>query len=291
MRPIALVSLWLLLAGCAHKTLPSATVDRRSFLKPFVLVQLKDKRITESSGIAESPVRPGVFYTHNDSGDLARIFRFTSKGDVEAIKVEGAKNVDWEDIASAKIDGQPWLYIGDIGDNYGRRDTITIYRMREPGPRDTSVRVDQTYRLRYPDEPHNAEALMVQPETGDLYVVTKASQKPSVVFKVPKPAGTGDYTLAEVGRLDLGGSLRESKLVTGGAISPDGKHVVLRTYLAAYEFDAGSRFDDWVKSTPRTIKTNLEGQGEGIAYLYDGEGLVTSSEGVPCQVSEIPLRP
>ena len=71
-----------------------------------------------------------------------------------------------------------------------------------------------------------------------------------------------------------------------GEMSPDSKHVVIRTYLEAWEFDAPAKFDDWFKQKPRRIQTNFEFQGEGICYSRDGKALLTTSEGVPCLVSE-----
>jgi hypothetical protein len=258
---------------------------------PTTLAQIKDERIKESSGVAPSLTVPGAYFTHNDSGNAPKLFRFQPEsGKVEEWKVGHARNVDWEDIASAYVDGRPYLFVGDIGDNPGRRKSIVVYRVPEPESEANAAEPDARYELRYPDEPHNAETLMVHPETGDIYVVTKAALRPSMVFKVDRPTASGSYVLRKLGELSLGGEIRESKLVTGGAISPDGRKVVLRTYMGAYEFGASGRFDDWFKSEPRKLTTNFDGQGEGITYTTDGEGLVTTSEGTPMLVSLIPLK-
>jgi hypothetical protein len=119
--------------------------------------------------------------------------------------------------------------------------------------------------------------------------VTKAAKKPSAVFKLPHPGRSGAYVLTKIGEFQVGSLIRESRLVTGGDISPDAKHVVIRTYLSGWEFDVPARFDDWFRQKPRYIKTNLEFGGEGICYSRDGNSLLTTSEGVPCQVSEARL--
>ena len=73
-----------------------------------------------------------------------------------AVNVPAA--VDWEDIA---IDGKT-IYIGDIGDNAAVRPSIVVYRVTEPALTAKSVNAT-TFTLRYPDGPHDAEALMVDP--------------------------------------------------------------------------------------------------------------------------------
>jgi len=83
--------------------------------------------------------------------------------------------------------------------------------------------------------------------------------------------------------------LEPTKLITGGNVSADGKYVVLRTYLAAYEFPLANPLG-WWKATPKTIKTANEAQGEAIAYSRDGKELLTTSEFAPCLVSRIPLK-
>lgn len=131
----------------------------RAFGESETVCMITDRRITESSGLAPSLDRKGVWYTHNDSSDGPNIYAFDATGKVLATyQVEGAKAVDWEDMSSAQVAGQNYLYLGDIGDNLGRRNEIVVYRVREPGPEGGKVPLDEAIHLRYPDEPHNAEA-------------------------------------------------------------------------------------------------------------------------------------
>src|SRR5689334_13270635 len=92
----------------------------RQFGTPRLLTQLKDSRLKESSGVAASQRKDDVFYTANDSGDSARFFQFNTSGKVlNVFNVSNANNIDWEDTASATLDGKPYLYFCDIGDNAG----------------------------------------------------------------------------------------------------------------------------------------------------------------------------
>ena len=59
-----------------------------------------------------------MFWAHNDSGDVPRIFAIDRSGALRAtVAVNVPAAVDWEDIA---IDGKT-IYIGDIGDNGAAR--------------------------------------------------------------------------------------------------------------------------------------------------------------------------
>src|SRR5690606_12327811 len=48
--------------------------DCRVFSAPMVLGSVDDARLAELSGLAASRRHPGLFYAHNDSGDVARVF-------------------------------------------------------------------------------------------------------------------------------------------------------------------------------------------------------------------------
>lgn len=260
--------------------------------KPEVMCRITDPEVDESSGVAPSPEEAGIWYTHNDSGDSARFFRFDEKGRVTGVfRLKGVEAVDWEDMASAKVGGKSYLYFGDIGDNAGKRRSIVVYRVEEPIGEGRELGAFERFELTYPDGPHNAEALLVRPGTGDLYVVTKTAKGPSGVFRLSGSAAPGARALVRVGEIQLAGALEPMRLVTGGDVSPDGRFVVLRTYLGAYEYAAGEgeAFDRWTKSTPRVVALQAEVQGEAIAYSRDGQWLVTTSEMTPCQVSRVAM--
>lgn len=279
---LALLAAW----GFVHRDL-ALQDSGRHFGTPRVLTVLKDPRITESSGIAPSLLEDNVYYTFNDSGDTARFFKFNSKGQVlHTFAVPNATNVDWEDMAAAKLDGKPYLFFGDIGDNAGRRSSITIYRVPEPTGSDAPA--DQIYTLKYPDGSHNAETLLVNPLSGDITIVTKAALHPAGIYFLPHPVQSGTYGLTKLTDIDVNAYMREAKLITGGAWSQDGRYVVIRTYLGAYEF-SGDNPLAWFEEKPRFVRTNLELQGEGITYTRKGDAFVTTSEGSPCPVSIIPI--
>src|SRR4051795_12516953 len=79
--------------------------------------RLAHPAIREASGIVQSRRFPGIFWTHNDSGNPPSLFAVTREGSLVREYKVAVPNVDWEDIA---IDDDGHLYLGEIGNNDGR---------------------------------------------------------------------------------------------------------------------------------------------------------------------------
>ena len=262
---------------------------------PVVAFTFADPRIDESSGLVSSSISDGVVFTHNDSGDEARFFAVDARGrTLTTYVLPGVQARDWEDLARGPDEqGRSSLWLGDIGDNNARRDNgILVHRVREPVP-GTRQRVvtepPTSFRLRYPDGPGDAEALVVHPTTGRLYVLSKPLAGASQVYEAPErldpdrpnrlerigevtPRATGTEGGPGIGGL-------AQLLVTAADISPDGERLAVRTYTDVYEFDlpggdlvAGLQTEPVVSPLPSTR------QGEGLAYSRDGRSLLTSTE-------------
>jgi hypothetical protein len=148
---------------------------------------LTDPRIAELSGLAASRLHPGVLYGINDSGNPAVVFELAADGSTAGVlQVQGADNIDWEALAPGTgADGAPALWIGDIGDNGELRRSITVYRIPEPTALGDATVAAESFDLRYPDGPHNAEALVVDPGDGALLVVTKADGAEGRIYRAP----------------------------------------------------------------------------------------------------------
>ena len=220
--------------------------------------------VPEASGIAEAG---GALWTHNDSGAPA-LFRLDSAGRPTAVTIAGAEVRDWEDLASASCSGGTCLYIADIGDNRGSRERITIYEVPVPAARSTSTKAASTH-LKYPDHPHDAEALLINKKLG-IFVITK--EVPPRVYQIAASVNPG-----ETGTLRLFRTLKEKVRITGAAVSPDERWIALRsnTSLLVYTLDAFVKGGEPVRVDLRSLK---EPQGEGIAFGRSGE-LILVSEG------------
>ena len=271
-------------------TLVSAMFLDRTWGTPTLMCEIGSKQLSESSGIAASRITEGVYLTHNDSGDKPRFFKFSKNGIQATYELKGASALDWEDMASTRIKGRNWLYFGDIGDNALNRKNISIYRLEEPRGEERVLSKFDTYSLTYPDGTHNCESLFADPNSGDVYLVTK-SEGASTVFKLKAPSRSGTYVLEKLGsvRPDTGMG-KYGRMVTAGDVDPAGKHVILRTYSGALEYHVKGKFQDWWKSTPRAVNLPFMGQSEAICYTSNGQELVTTCEGNPCPVHIIALQ-
>ncbi len=89
--------------------------------------------LVELSGLAASRIRDDTLWAHNDSLNAPILYAFGSDGrDLGSLRVEGASYLDWEDMASFELDGQPYLVIGDVGDNKAIRPFVSLFFLREP---------------------------------------------------------------------------------------------------------------------------------------------------------------
>jgi len=243
-----------------------------------VAVRLEDPRIVESSGLALSRRHPGVVWTHNDSGDAARLFAVGSDGRTRAVlTLAGVEARDWEAVAAGRDDrGRPALFAGDIGDNNGVWPEVAVYRVTEPAAlRDATVPAAR-YRLRYADAPRNAEALLIDPRSNRLYVATKA-EAGGGLYRAPArldPAGIN--VLRRVARVP--------PVVTDGAFLPGGRGFVLRDYQQAHVYTAPGR-------RAGSFDLPLQFQGESLAVSSDGRSLLVGSEGPGSEVWRVPLPP
>jgi hypothetical protein len=268
--------------------------------------RLEERAVEESSGLAASRLNPGIFWTHNDSGDGPYLYALDAEGRRRGVwRVSGARAVDWEDMAAGPgpEPGRSYLKVGDIGDNGRERAHVSVYRVPEPRvtpeeaastrrqPRPTAPA--EELRLKYPDGAHNAEALLVHPTTGDLYVVVKNGKPACGVYRLRATQAT-----AGVNTLERAGEFRSpsplGSLVTGGAISPDGRRVVICDYLGAYELrlpDAESAtFEEVWRQTPAPVALGPRDQGEAVCYRPDGAALLATSEGSPALLVEVALK-
>src|SRR5687768_4317851 len=211
------------------------------------ITTIKNQSVTESSGLVASRTLPGAYWTHNDSGDGPFIYAFNTRGESLAVfRVAGANARDWEDIASGPGPqrNRSYLYIGDIGDNSAKRSDIVVYRIPEPDlktanrnsskSRPLATENAEAIRLTYPDGKHDAEALLVHPSTGNLYIVTKVVFANPVVYEATAPfTPHKSVMLKRVREIRVpsifGGAL------TGGSISPDGRRVAFCDYFQGYE--------------------------------------------------------
>lgn len=245
-------------------------------------------KITEASGLAASAGNPGVFWTHND-GSKDNVYAVGADGSYLARFNLGKNPMDLEDIAigPGPKAGVSYLYVGDIGSNAADREVIQIFRVAEPfvdrawagNPLAANFAGVTITALRYPDGTFDAEALLVDPVGRMLYVATKEKGS-SRIYGVPLDQ------LSDKATLDLQFFRTVPfSVVSGGDISRDGRLIALRREDHA---------EAWVRAESETVIEALgragteipvigppdEPNGEALAFLPDGSGYVTVSEGL-----------
>ena len=243
---------------------------------------VRSNELNEISGVAASRNHPGVLWVHNDSGGEGAVYALSVVGELLATwTLNGAGAFDWEDLATGPGPNPElsYLYIGDIGDNLGFRPTITVYRFAEPDTStDGTVTHFETFRLTYPEGHPDAEALAVDPASGDLIIVTKDRDGPEIVFlaRANELADNATTLLKEVARLDLGSRAQ----VTAADFSPAGERVALRGYnrIWIWPRTAGDIAETFVNEPCRATSPD-EVQGESLTFGSNGVSIYTLSEG------------
>jgi hypothetical protein len=239
--------------------------------------ELAAPSLREASGLVASRANAGLLWSHNDSGDGPRLFLLGPDGKQRAeYTVDGARNYDWEDIAATTLNGKPTLFIGDIGDNTSIRQTGEIYRCPEPtfggGASGVASGVEKIL-FRYPDGAHDAETLLVDHQSGDLYVLTKIADRAGV-YRLPYPQSTtGILTAEKLGEVAL-------SYLTAGDISPDNTEVILKNYTQIFYWkrQPGESLLTTLSRAPRSLPYLAEPAGEGLAFAADASGYFTISE-------------
>ena len=242
--------------------------------------------LTEASGLAESAINPGVYWTHNDSGDRARLFAIdAATGALRAtFELPGVTATDWEDLAIAPdADGNDAFYIADIGDNGAARSSVKIYRAVEPvlpaagGPAVTiNAGAVSSQRLTYPGGPRDAESLAVGSD-GAVTIISKREAKVGVYRLADPQFIGGSAQLDSIGQLPL-------TWVVGASASPDGSFVLIKTAGSVRGYAIGS--DEGVADAlvrggaGVNLPYTAEPQGEAVAAALIGRGHATISEGI-----------
>lgn len=258
-------------AGAAALVLPFLVATGAALAAPDQhapeVFRFADPAIVESSGLA---LDDGLLVTTNDSGDVGRVFAVDPRsGRTVGVTAWSRDPVDVEALAP----GAPgWVWVADIGDNSRRRGSVQVARV--PVGRVTRTVSAPAYDLVHPGGPQDAEALLAHPESGRLFLVTKSVFGGTVLAAPRHLVQDEENRLRPVGRV-LG-------MVTDGAFTPDGRHVVLRTYTRAAvytfpELELVGQFD--LPDQP---------QGEGLAVAEDGT-LWLSTEGVGTAVRRVEI--
>lgn len=274
----------LFLSGCVQKAehieieLPDV---EPVVLRPYATFDSEE--IDESSGIIKSRVWDDLYWTHNDSGDRARIFPVNRSGELlyahwdtakDGIEVGDAVNVDWEDIA-VNDDGN--LIIGAFGNNYSARRDLALYILKEPYPFYTSVtRITTKIPFYYPEQREfpakmrnfDAEALIYA--RGKYYLLTKhRDDTNTVLYRFDSVQPNMMNPVTKIGSFNIHG------MVTAADVTPDGNKLVVLTYTGVWLFE--SETDDYFNGRISWLPIRAK-QCEGICFDDENTLLITNEQ-------------
>ena len=247
------------------------------FYGPQTMGKIQNKAIDEASGLAFSRQHSGLLYTHNDSGGKPVLFLIDTLGrSVGEITLLDVKNRDWEDIAvgpGPKHDTH-YVYVGEIGDNIAKHNHIAIFRFPEPKNIEQHMEIiPEKLKLRYPDGPKDAETLMVDPISKDIFILSKRDSA-NILYRVPQSAfSKKEYVMERVMELPFTYS-------TAGDISADGSQIVIKNYFTVFYWQRkdGESVPEALKRDPLILPYKPEPQGEAIAFDPKGQAYYTLSE-------------
>ena len=287
-----------------QQTVTSKSPDQGTEAVQVTRWEVVDPELRESSGISVDPRRSDRFWTHNDSGDTPRLFAIElheDRAESRPIQVKGAKALDWEDMASGAWEGQPWIVIGDVGDNAARRDHVSLYLLPQPEPGVDFVQAAEVM-FRYADGPRDCEAVVMDRNAGELLLFAKARLPFAGVYRLKIPEARWQAIRSNAEPSEAGSSRREVTteplvaellvaerigmlplpMITAADMSADGQLLAVTTYFDLFLFrrEEGQTWREALAETPQHISLPRLKQIEAIAIDSNGDFWLTS-EGRP----------
>lgn len=254
-------------------------------LKPDAVIAQPD--VAEASGLVQSERDPELFWLHNDSGDVARIFACTLDGEVvgppAGILIQDAHNQDWEDLTRI---GER-LFLADLGNNFNRRRNLGVYEVPEPDPRSVSTaRATAFYPVAYQDQQsfppgdrwdYDCEAVFAWADK--LYFITKTRPAYRVwvqgqsaqLYRLDTMSTTETNLLTRVDEADgLGG------WVTAADTTRDGRYLAVlieSPVQSVWLFERPARGDRFFSEagSVRRFVFHEGGQLESLAFFHHPE--------------------
>ena len=297
------LSIPLLVSSCSHET---------AYKEPQVTGHLPSG-INESSGIAASHRDPLLLWTHNDSGGQPVLYGIDPNGRRRGdVRLAGLRNIDWEDIASFELDGRAWLLVADTGDNGSVRHDCALYVIAEPDPanlipfQELTAPIAWKIPVRFPDGPHDCEAVAVDAKNGLVYLLTKRTKPPELYTLRLRPSSAEPAAAQLVAKLNQFPQPSASQSLlpiptshyraepTAMDFAPDGSAAVVLTYgdVCVFPREPGETWVTALSRKPQVLPSHGLAQAEAAAFAQDGRTIYVTSEGTGTAILRYrPLQP
>lgn len=261
--------------ACKYTAPPGLDLNEKLFHEGEAIAVMSDGGIKEASGLVASSVNSDMFWTHNDSGDEARIFLIDKDGSLRlTVTLEDTQNKDWEDIAVMNTSSGSFLFIGDIGDNLSRRKKLFIYKIEEPkfeGNAEQTIPKEDVQKMAftYENGARDAETLIYDHNYKNLVIVSKR-EKECIVYAFPFTNSGGLKQVEPVGSVSL-------TSLTGGDANEKGE-ILIKSYDEIFywgpsDLPVAQRI---IKGPNYRIPYESEPQGEAICWEGNGNFFTVS---------------
>lgn len=248
---------------------------KQVFYKQQVTATIEDGRLVEASGIEESYLNPGYFWTHNDSGSEPIIYLINAQAEiVMEVELKGIRNRDWEEIVTVKDESGSFIYIGEIGDNKAVHKDVKFFRIPEPSFNgNTSVTIDKkdidVMSFTYAEGARDAEAVLYDFNQKEFVLVTKREDE-AMVYSFPFEPNSKAISIKSKGTIP-------AKLFTAADMNERGE-ILLKRYGAIYYWGpskepAVDRILDW-----EAIMVDYIPEPQGEAICWSNNDFYTISE-------------
>lgn len=255
--------------------------------------RIQSEGITEASGMSVSPRDGRFLWIVNDSGAKPAIHLIQTDGTARgSVRLKDVKNKDWEDLDSFTLNGKSYLLVSDTGDNDSKRDSCTLWILREPELPKDGANLDATVipgskiQFKYEDGPRDCESVAVDEKAGKILLISKRT-KPPYVYQLPLVLDNKRGTLIarKVGKTEV--KCPVPSLIpfrdqpTGLDISADGKLAAAVTYYGIFLFPKkpGEDWADAFSRPPTALPPHHLTQAESVAISKDGKSIFVVSEG------------
>jgi len=291
---LALIAVMALIPSCSTEGPFTRFTPPQRFGEAMVAGNLANPQIKEASGMAPSRLYPTVLWVINDGGNDAMLYAVGIDGaDLGTFRVDGARNHDWEALASFQLQGTSYLLIADVGDNWEQRQNSFLYVIEEPSitktalSDETPVSIAWHIRFTYEDGPRDCEAVAVDAARQRVLLLSKRS-RPPVLYELPLQPVEGD-AIAAAQRVT---AVPHFNWPTAMDLSNDGLAALVLTYNSVYLF-LRRPDEDWstvFEKQPQRLQFAQLDQQEAACFGFYGKSVYVTSEKRPAPLIRIDLE-
>jgi hypothetical protein len=269
--------------------------------KPEYAGTKSDADLEEMSGLAASQIHKDMLWVINDGGNGEKLIAMrTNASRIATFALKGVKNIDWEDLASFKLNGKNYILIADTGDNGGIRKTLQIYVFEEPKELTDGQTLEPawSFDFKWPDGARDCESVAVDAAKGEILLITK-KRVPPELFRLPLQPTIKNVVATKMGELSgieqpdttemeknpVYGRYRSQ--ITAADLSPNGRVLMVLNYHAVYFYvrdEANASWTNALANRPYSMSFPWLPQAEAISFNREGNAFYIGSEQRPVPI-------